>query len=513
MDAQTVSKAATAQQTRPMTGQAYLDSIRNDGRSVWLNGEKVDNVVDHPAFRNSARMIARQYDAMHAEENADIYRVALEDGTGWTHRAFQAPRNLEEQVKQKDAYAAWARIGYGWLGRSPDFIGASFGPSFDIEADYFGEFSGNARRLGQELRRDVQFWGHAIVNPPIDRANPQGATDIMIRVEKETDAGLYISGAKVVATGTVLSQQVLIAHHFVPVTDRKYSPAFVLPVNADGVRLICRRSYENSAQLQGTAFDAPISSRMDENDSILVMDNVFVPWENVLVYDQETTNKFMGLPGQASRGLLQAATRLGVKLDFITGLFIKAVEVGGTKDFRGVQAAVGEAVAARHAIWAIVEAMTRDTINWRGKYLLPNQTHGQAYRVIAGDMYSSIRNNVLKHVASGLIYLPSTAQDHLNPDTKGYLDQYARGSFGIESEERSKILKLLWDVTGSEFASRHELYELNYAGSQEQVRVDQYNRCFQNGTGDQMLDLVDTCLSEYDLNGWTCPDLLNPGSK
>ncbi|SPF78155.1 4-hydroxyphenylacetate 3-hydroxylase family protein [Pseudoprimorskyibacter insulae] len=502
-------QTATHSATRPQTGAEYLESIRDDGREVWIDGQRVKDVTTHPAFRNSARMVARLYDALHADENGHL-RAPLHDGTGWTHCAFQAPRSLEESLQQKNAYAEWARIGYGWLGRSPDFIGAAFAPSFQLEGAYFGEYGENAKRIGWDLARRVPFIGHAIVNPPIDRQDPAAAKDIMIRVEEETDEGLVISGAKVVATGTAIAQQLLIAHHFIPVSDKKYAPVFVLDVNRPGVKLFCRRSYEGDAARTATPFDAPLSSRLDENDSILVLDRVLVPWEQVIMYDAQKANTFMMVPGQASRGLLQAGVRLAVKLDFMCGAFMKAVEVGGTKDFRGVQAAVGEAIAYRHTIWAIMEAMARDSDPWQDIYQMPNRVHGHAYRVTAADMYSKIRQSVLRHVASGLIYLPSSAKDYLNPEVKPLLDQYARGSHGISSENRSKILKLCWDAVGSEFASRHELYESNYSGSQEQIRVDQYVRSFQNGTAEQMLGIVDKCMSEYDVNGWTVPDLINP---
>ena len=501
---------STAEASCPQTGEEYLQSITDDGREVWIDGEKVNDVTTHKAFRNSTRMVARLYDAMHDEKNAKVLRAPMHDGSGWTHPGFLAPRNLDEAIQQTEAYAAWARIGYGWLGRSPDFIGAAFAPSFDIESEYFGEYAGNSKAYARQLQKNVSYIGHAIVNPPIDRGSPETASDIIIRVEKETDAGLIVSGAKVVATGMAIAQEVLIAHHFIPVADKKFAPIFSIDINSPGVKLFCRRSYEGAATSSARPYDAPLSSRLDENDSILVLDKVLVPWERVLMYDAEMANTFMAVPGQAARGLLQAGVRLAVKMDFICGLFMKAIEVGGTSDFRGVQAGVGEAIAFRHMLWALMQAMTRDTAPWRDNYVQPNAVHGHAYRVMAGDQYSKVRTNILKHVASGLIYLPSSADDYLNEDIKPYLDQYARGSNGIDSEERSKILKLLWDAVGSEFGSRHELYELNYSGSQEQVRVDQYKRSFTNGTAEQMLGLANKCMAEYDLNGWTVPDLFNP---
>jgi 4-hydroxyphenylacetate 3-monooxygenase len=47
-----------------MTGAEYLASL-DDGREVYIYGERVARVTQRPAFRNTARMIARLYDAMH----------------------------------------------------------------------------------------------------------------------------------------------------------------------------------------------------------------------------------------------------------------------------------------------------------------------------------------------------------------------------------------------------------------------------------------------------------------
>ena len=76
----------------PYTGQEFLDSL-DDGREVWIYGERVKQITEHPAFRNTARMIARLYDALHADhaEGRNILTCPTEWG-GFTHRYFVAPR-------------------------------------------------------------------------------------------------------------------------------------------------------------------------------------------------------------------------------------------------------------------------------------------------------------------------------------------------------------------------------------------------------------------------------------
>src|SRR2546429_4928924 len=94
----TVAAANQPTSTRPMTGEEYLDSLR-DGREIWLYGERVTDVTTHPAFRNTARMIARLYDALHDPRYKDVLTTETDTGSGgYTHRYFRAPRSWEEQL-------------------------------------------------------------------------------------------------------------------------------------------------------------------------------------------------------------------------------------------------------------------------------------------------------------------------------------------------------------------------------------------------------------------------------
>ena len=92
-----------------------------------------------------------------------------------------------------------------------------------------------------------------------------------------------------------------------------------------------------------------------------------------------------------------------------------------------------------------------------------------------------------------------------NPEIEKYLAKYVRGSNGMDFEERIKILKLMWDAIGSEFGGRHELYEINYTGSQDEIRMQTLRQAKASGCMKEMTDLVDRCLADYDRKGWTTP--------
>ena len=133
-----------------------------------------------------------------------------------------------------------------------------------------------------------------------------------------------------------------------------------------------------------------------------------------------------------------------------------------------------------------------------------------AYNVLAPEAYSQIKNLIEKTVASGLIYLNSHAADFKAPEIRKYLDTYVRGSGGVSAVERVKLMKLIWDSIGSEFGGRHELYERNYSGNHENVRAELLFAAQQSGLTDAMTGFAEQCMAEYDLDGWTVPDLINP---
>jgi 4-hydroxyphenylacetate 3-monooxygenase len=72
-------------------------------------------------------------------------------------------------------------------------------------------------------------------------------------------------------------------------------------------------------------------------------------------------------------------------------------------------------------------------------------------------------------------------------------------------------MKLLWDWIGTEFGARHELYEINYSGSTEEIRRYALFGAMASGAAQRMKGFAEQCMAEYDLDGWTAPDLVNPG--
>jgi 4-hydroxyphenylacetate 3-monooxygenase len=490
---------------RPFTGAEFLESLR-DGRAVYVYGERVADVTAHPAFRNAARSIARLYDALHDPAKKEVLTCPTDTGSGgYTMKFFRPAHSSAELFAQRDAIAEWARLSYGWMGRSPDYKAALMN-TLGANAAFYGDYAENARAWHRRCQEAVFYLNHAIVNPPVDRDKPSSEVrDVYLHVVRETDAGPVVRGAKVVATNSALTHYNFLAQNMSGEIDHEdFAIMFIAPMDAPGVKLFCRASYEQVAAETATPFDYPLSSRFDENDAIIVFDDVLIPWENVLVYrDIEMLKAFYPKSGFFNGFTFQACTRLAVKLDFMAGLLNRALIASGSNTFRGVQVQLGEVINWRNTFWALSDGMAGNPQPWVGDTVLPNGATSAAYRMLATDAWPRVREIVQQVVASGLIYLPSSAKDFANPEIDRYLRQYVRGSNGIGYRERIKIMKLLWDAVGSEFGGRHELYERNYAGSNEMVRFQAVFQAQGSGLLQRMTDFANQCMSDYDEQGWT----------
>jgi 4-hydroxyphenylacetate 3-monooxygenase len=501
------SEQSLPPRSRPFTGAEFLQSLR-DGREVYIYGERVKDVTRHPALRNAAASAAKLYDALHDASKKDVLTTATDTGSGgFTHRFFKAARSREELIRQRDAIAAWARISYGWMGRSPDYK-AAFLNTLGANAEFYGKFAANARAWHARAQEAVLFVNHALVNPPIDRSKPvEEVKDVYISIHKETDAGIFVSGAKVVATNSALTHCNFLGQNMSQdINDESMAVMFMAPMDTPGIKLLCRPSYEMAAAATGSPFDYPLSSRFDENDAIFVFDNAFIPWENVFIHrDIERLKQFYPRSGFANGLTFQGCTRFAVKLDFIAGLLYKAARASGVDAFRGVQAQIGEVIGWRNLFWALTDAMAGNPDSWVNGAVLPNMGAGVAYRIFATEAYPAVRAIIERVIASGLIYVPSSVRDFKNPDIDKYLKRYVRGSNGIDYRQRIKLMKLLWDAIGSEFGARHELYELNYAGSHELIRLFGLQQAQASGTLKEMEALAEACMADYDEDGWRDP--------
>ncbi len=503
MIANPIEPPVSAVPNNMLTGAAYLESL-NDGREVWYKGERVKNVTEHPAFRNSARSMAQLYDALHNPELEDKLTTVDKFGIR-THRFFAPAYSADDLLKARDAIDIWQRINYGWMGRSPDYK-AAFMAQLAEGYGFYDPYGDNALAWYKRYATKGLFLNHVLIDPPANRAKPRTENRAMcVSVDKSTDAGIYVSGAKMVATGSVLTHATFVglnsgaSANMEANRDEDFALVFIADMNASGLRVMSRPSYEFRAN---SPFDAPLGSRYDENDAVIVFDNCFIPWENVLIYrDVDKVKRFHAQSGFFNRYNLQAATRLYVKLEFCTGLMVKGTQASGTNQYRGVQATIGELISMRNMLHGMTTAMASDVEPSLGDSVVPKLQLAAATRVYGTNVWSRVRHIFETTLAGAPSFTISSVEDMHVPELDHVIDTYYQGT-NLEGRDRIKLFNLIWDSLYSEFAGRHGLYERNYAATPDQQRLDTLRWATNRGDVDDYTAFVDEAMADYDVEGW-----------
>lgn len=500
MGAGTTTHTTTSGQL--LAGGDYLASLR-DGREVWVDGERAQDVTTHPAFRNAARSVARLYDALHDPAHRDV--LVGKDRHGiTTHEFFKPSYSTDDLLASRDALELWARLTYGYMGRTPDYK-AAFMATLGADPEWYAPFGDSARRWYRRYAERGLFLNHVLINPPIDRDKAvHEVEDVFVHVVEERDDGMVVDGAKMLATASALTHATFVAQnsavHLEEGRAEDYALAFIVPMDAPGMRLVSRNSYERAAR---SPWDAPLSSRFDENDAVAVFDRVFVPWEDVLVYrDIEKATGFYAQSGFMPRYTLQSGTRLAVKLGFLCGLLARGLEANGTIGYRGVRAKLGELIGWRNLIRSITSTLCHETQQGPGGSVVPALEYATLIRLFGTQAFPKAREIFTELLGGAPLVIPSSNRDLLNAELRPTIDRFYRGSSG-DAHDRIKLFKLIWDAVGSEFGSRHAWYEVNYSGNQDQMRLDILRFARIRGLADDFDGLVERCMSDYDLAGWT----------
>ena len=474
------------------SGTHYLESL-DDGRTIYVNGERVSRLTAHPAFRGITRTIASLYDTALEASNDMIFTDPKTGIKG--NKVFMIPQSLEDLGQRHRAIQTWAQLTNGFVGRSPDHVG-SFLAGFASAADLFGPFADNVTHLYRQLLSDDLYISYAIIPPQVDRSKTaQGQEDAFtqVGVYKEKSGGIVVRGSQMLATGGAISNYLFVS--CIPPLrpgDEDYALSFAIPTATAGLKLYCRRPY---ALGQPSTFDYPLSTRFDESDALVVFDDVFVPWENVFAYRniELVRDQFFKTPAHVL-GNNQAQIRLITKVKFLIGLARKVAATNRIDAIPSVQETLGELASLAAIVEGMVLASEANAIFDANSVARPHPRFLYGAMGQQAELYPRVLHLLREIVGAGVIQVPSSYQELVNPETEPDIKRYVK-SPGMPSEERVKLFKLAWDAVGSEFAGRHHQYELFYAGAPYVAK----GYTFRNYGYDEAVSLVDSFLSSYGL--------------
>ena len=458
--------------SRLRTGQDFLSDLRRSSRSIYVEGERVTNPADHPAFREGARSLASLFDFAAARENRDVMTFPSPDSGAPVWRCWQIPRSHADLRAKRIAAEKWAETSFGLMGRTPDHV-ANFFAGYAAKPRVFDKFSENLLAFYRHARDTHAYLSYAIVPPQIDRGKPahrQKDPTLYAGVVRENDAGIFLSGGQQLATAAVYSDyiQVTCIHPLQP-GDENYAFSVAIPTDTPGVRLYARKPFALGAT---NAHDYPLSSRFDESDCFVVLENCFVPWERVFIYRnvEICRDQWWKTPAHLY-GNHQAQARYAVKLRFLLGLAKRMNEATGNDATPPVMVDMGE--LASYA--SIVENMlysheTISTIDEEGT-CWPSKTALYSVMALQARINPHMIDIVRELTGAGMITLPSSVKDYDNPQAAQDIDRFFQ-SASVGARERIALMRLAWDFIGTEFGSRHQQYEKFYGGASFLVKMN-----------------------------------------
>ncbi|WP_028228469.1 4-hydroxyphenylacetate 3-hydroxylase family protein [Paraburkholderia ferrariae] len=448
-------------------GSDHIAMLR-DGREVYLDGKRVTDVTTHPAFRNSIRSYANLYDFQARPENAAKMTFQPDGVDRSVSRIWQLPTSYAELVERRQMLEAWSELHYGFMGRSPDHVASCISGMFmgiDVFEAADPARAGALRDYYRYARDNDLFLTYVIVNPQANQsktAHEQEDKYLAVGIVDQDAEGITVRGAKMLATSGIMANEVFCSC-IQPLRegDEMYALSFAVPMNTRGLKVMSRKSYEANAT---SVFDNPLASRYDENDAVLYFDDVKVPWERIFVAGDIglCARQFHATPAHVYQNY-QCQVRLMVKLRFLVGLALKITEINGTNGFPQVREMLGQLCAEAGMVEAFVCGMEAKGRVVNG-YYVPDRSMLYGSQVLTQQLYAKVLNSLRELAGGGMIMLPSSIEDFANPMLVQIIEKTQK-SPACSSEDRVKFFKLAWDAVGSEFASRHNQYEMFYAGA------------------------------------------------
>ena len=475
------------------TGSEYLGSLR-DGRDVWMRGQPVRDVTTEPGLARGARTLAEFIDRQ--QDAGLLDRLTFVEAGERYPMAFLLPRTPEDVRRRGAAFYEWAKWSNGMFGRTPDYKNSSV-MAFAGAAEFLNEspgpvdFAANMRAYYEEARRADLVLTHTLVNPQFNAElvrQGRSSPEVALRVVKETDAGIVVEGARLLATLGPLANEIEVFPSTLLKAAEENIPfafAFTLPIDTPGLRMICRDTYDTGK----SNFDAPLASRFEEMDAVVVFDQVLVPWERLFMYRNPLlcnrafteTNAVVHMMHQVACGKL-------AKAEFIVGLLCAMAKASGKDKDMGVKGQIAEAMWVVETVRALLFSAEHQPERDKWGLYIPQRRPLDTSRNLFPRLYPKLIDTVHMLGSSSLVATPCEADfgNAIADDVQRYF-QLAN----LDSKDRVALFRLAQDVAISGFGNRQVLYERFFFGPQNvmaSIYYDLYNK-------DEMMDRVSELLN------------------
>lgn len=447
-----------------ITGDNYINRIDELETTIWIEGKPMSGKIsDHPAFKGVMNSQAALYDLQHDESLVDVMTYQSPTTGDRVGMSYLQPKTRDELVKRRTMIQEWAKSTNGMMGRSPDYMNTvlmAFASSVGFLKGKENCFPENITKFYEYAREHDISMTHTFINPQVNREQfyfEDSDEPIAAKVIDRNDEGIVVKGARLLATQGGITDEIVVFSAG-GIQDKANGFAFSIPSNSKGLRFICRESFVGG----DSTFNYPLSSRFEEMDTIVVFDNVLVPWDRVFYFDNiEVSNSFMVQSSFLPYTLHQAVSRQIVKTEFVLGVVESIIDTINIGEYQHVQEKASEIIVALETMKALVIKSEVDAELDQWGFMRPDRTTLQIAINTFPRVYPRFTEIIQLLGASGLMSIPT--EEAFLSEVRKDLDHYLQAK-SENAEERVKLFRLAWDLTMSSFGSRETLYERFFFG-------------------------------------------------
>lgn len=441
------------------TGQDYLESLR-DGRQVWIDGERVADVATHPAFKPIVDIRARIYDMGHDPDTKDVMTYTDDESGEVCAVGGKPPMEKSDWYDKKHAVETVLSDVGGVVTRVGDETVGEMWSLFDGQSvlnQIDPQFSENIKRHVRRATIEDPFHVSANTDAKGDRARwPQEQDpDVLLRVVRETDNGVIVRGAKF-ETAAAYANQAFVKPTIADwgnAPKSEYAVGFIAPMGAPGMKHICRSGFAGTHPVE----DYPLTNRFDEIDTMLVFDDVEIPWEDVLFYRHTEAAAFIRstLHRYSVFPFLQRHLRYS---EYLLGAAYLSIQQTGVKMHQGVREKIARLAAYREMINAHLIAAIETASRSPEGMLMPNPQIMYGARMQAAEQLPEMMH-LVRDLSGCQISLVPSASSFENPEIAETLNKY----FTVgddDGHERRKMLTFARDLLNSHYAGHRLTFQL-----------------------------------------------------
>ena len=454
----------------PRTGEQYLGGLA-DQREVWLDDERVTDVVTHPAFAGAAATMASLFDLQHARP--EVHLAPWPGTADMVHVTHLIPRSPDDLRRRHAAIESTARRTMGFLGRSPDYLNVTLA-GFAAMGGFWarnGNEDGarNLQRFHEDCARHDWAMTHAIIQPTVDKAAPDvyaGGGEVCVHKVGRAADGIVVRGARALATLAPFADEMFVyAGQPLPADAGPFALVFSVPMATPGLKVLCRDPY--SSPLRGDVgadhFDHPFSRQFDEQDAMVIFDDVVVPDERVFLDGDVQLHNTSLQSTWTANVLQQTSIRAAVKLQLCWELAARMAEVVHDES-PTTQQLLGELWTYAELTRAAVAAAEAGAAEGEGGAWFCDERPFWALRPTLPRWFPRAFEIIKLIGAHNLLGTP-TARQLAHAELRPLIDRYYQGAAGHPAEERIRVFRAAWDLVGSGLGARGELYERFYLAS------------------------------------------------